>query len=147
MTTYRKPPWPVVHILNPGMRFLIRRGFSLGGKSILEVRGRRSGDWQRTPVNVLRQDGNRYLVSPRGETQWARNLRAAQRCRLRLGAQVEEVKATEVPDDERAPMLRAYLRQWTKETRAHFEISGPDAPEDEFRKIAPNHPVFRVEGG
>jgi deazaflavin-dependent oxidoreductase (nitroreductase family) len=76
------------------------------------VRGRKSGEWRRTPVNPLEYEGERYIVAPRGETQWVRNLRASGEGRLRKGRGIEEFTATELPDDEKVLLLRAYLKKW-----------------------------------
>jgi F420H(2)-dependent quinone reductase len=103
MTAYREPPAVVVRVLNPMVRFLVRRlGLDLKVKRVLEVRGRKSGEWRNFPVNELFVGERRYLVSPRGETQWVRNLRATGPAggRLVTGRRVEGFVATEVPDDE-----------------------------------------------
>ncbi len=111
---------------------------------MLEVRGRKSGEWRRTPVNLLAYEGERYLVAPRGKTQWVRNLRVSGKGRLVIGRRVEDFSATELPDAERPPLLRAYLRRWKWEVGAFFGGVGPDAPEEELRRIASEHPVFRI---
>ena len=123
---------------------LIRLGVSFAGSRVLEVRGRCSGEWRRTPVNLLAYEGERYLVAPRGKTQWVRNLRSSGEGRLRIGRRVEEFSATELPDAERAPLLRAYLKRWKWEVGTFFGGVGPDAPEQELRRIASEHPVFRI---
>ena len=74
---YRQPGWFTNHVFNPAIRFLTRRGVSIWGSRVLEVRGRTSGEPRRTPVNLLTFEDRQYLVSPRGETQWVRNARAA----------------------------------------------------------------------
>ena len=74
---YRKPGWFTNNVFNPVIRFLTRRGVSIWGSRVLEVRGRTSGEPRRTPVNLLTFEDRQYLVSPRGETQWVRNARAA----------------------------------------------------------------------
>ncbi len=148
MTAYRKPSTFVVRGLNPMVGFLVRRlGLDLGGKRVLEVRGRKSGEWRGVPVNELVVEDRRYLVSPRGETQWVRNLRAAGSAggRLVTGRQVERFTATEVSDDEKPPLLRAYLARWERETKGLF-AAGPEATEAELRDIAPDHPVFEIRG-
>jgi hypothetical protein len=95
-------------------------------------------------VNPLAFEGERYIVAPRGQTQWVRNLRASGEGRLRKGARTEEFTATEVPDEEKVPLLRAYLKKWAWEIGAFFEGVGADAPEQELRRIAPLHPIFRI---
>jgi hypothetical protein len=98
-------------------------------------------------VNLLTVDGQRYLVAPRGHTQWVRNLRASGRGRLLLGRRSEPFTATEVGDDEKAPLLRAYLKRWRMEVGVFFGGVGPDSPDEELRRIAPDHPVFRIAPG
>lgn len=74
---YRAPGWFTRNVFNRLVAFLTMRGVSVLGSRVLAVRGRRSGEWRTTPVNLLDHGGRRYLVSPRGEGQWVRNLRAA----------------------------------------------------------------------
>jgi deazaflavin-dependent oxidoreductase (nitroreductase family) len=141
---YQRPGWFTKHLLNPMVAAATRAGVSLAGSRVLEVRGRKSGEWRRTPVNPLPLGGERYIVAPRGETQWVRNLRASGEGRLRKGRRVEDFTATEIPDDEKLPLLRAYLKKWAWEVGAFFEGVGADAPDEEIRRIAPLHPVFRI---
>jgi len=141
---YQRPGWFTTNVMNRLVAGLARLGISVMGSRVLEVRGRRSGEWRHTPVNLLTVEGRRYLVSPRGQTQWVRNLRASGHGRLVLGRRREPFGATEVPNDERGPVLRAYLRRWTFEVGKFFGGVRPDAPDDELRRIAPNHPVFRI---
>ena len=91
-------------------------------------------------------EGERYIVAPRGETQWVRNMRASGGGRVRKGFKAEEFRAVELPDEEKVPLLRAYLKKWAWEVGAFFQGVGADAPDDELRRIAPRHPVFKVEG-
>jgi len=140
----KRPGWFTAHVFNPIVAFLTRRGLSLLGSRVLEVRGRTSGEPRRTPVNLLDLEGERYLVAPRGETQWVRNLRAAGEGRLLLGRRGEPFAAVEVADEQKVPILRAYLKRWKAEVGAFFDGVGPDSPEDELRRVAPKHPVFRL---
>jgi deazaflavin-dependent oxidoreductase (nitroreductase family) len=117
---------------------------SVAGSRVLEVRGRKTGEPRRTPVNPLTLDGNRYLVSPRGHTQWVRNLRAQGEGRLLVGRREERFTAGELADEDKPPILRAYLERWKWEVGAFFGGVGPDSPEDELRRIAPDHPIFRI---
>jgi deazaflavin-dependent oxidoreductase (nitroreductase family) len=117
---------------------------SVAGSRVLEVRGRKSGEPRRTPVNPLTLEGTRYLVAPRGHTQWVRNLRAQGEGRLLLGRRAEPFVATELANDDKPAILRAYLKRWRWEIGAFFEGVGPDSVDDELRRIAPDHPVFRI---
>jgi len=141
---YQKPGWFTQHVFNPLVAQLTRVGISIAGSRVLEVRGRTSGEPRRTPVNLLTYEGRHYLVAPRGNTQWVRNLRAAGEGRLLVGRRAEAFTATEVSDDERPPILRAYLQKWKWEVGQFFDGVGPDATEDELRRIAPDHPIFAI---
>ncbi len=121
-----------------------RMGISVKGSRVLSVRGRKTGEWRSTPVNPLSYEGKRYLVSPRGHTQWVRNMRAAGGGELRVGRRVERFTATELPDDVKPPLLREYLRRWKFEVGTFFEGVGPDAPDEKLRQIAPGYPVFQI---
>ncbi|MFH8371668.1 nitroreductase/quinone reductase family protein [Streptomyces sp. NPDC018031] len=122
--------------------WLVRRGITLNGKSELAVRGRASGEWRTVPVNPLTLDGRRYLVAPRGATQWVRNLRVAGGGELRVGRRTEEFTAVEITDEEKPAVLRAYLERWGREVGRFFDGVDAAAPPSELRRIAPRHPVF-----
>jgi deazaflavin-dependent oxidoreductase (nitroreductase family) len=134
----------VGRLFNATVAGLTRHGISLRGSRVLYVRGRKSGEWRSTPVNPLSYQGKRYLVSPRGHTQWVRNMRAAGGGELRLGRHVERFTATELPDDVKPALLREYLRRWKFEVGTFFEGVGPDAPDEKLREIAPGYPVFQI---
>ena len=141
---FQEPGWFTKHVFNPAVAGLTRLGVSVAGSRVLEVRGRKSGEWRRTPVNLLDFEGERYLVAPRGATQWVRNIRVSGNGRLVLGRGAEEFEAAELTDDEKPELLRAYLKKWKWEVGAFFGGVGPDAPEEELRRIASDHPVFRI---
>ena len=131
-------------MFNSMVAALTRMGISVYGSRVLYVRGRKSGEWRSTPVNPLSLDGKRYLVSPRGQTQWVRNMRAAGGGELRVGRRVERFTATELPDDVKPPVLREYLRRWKFEVGMFFEDVTPDSPDERLLEIAPGFPVFQV---
>ena len=143
---YQRPGWFTTNVFNRLVAALTGLGVSVYGSRVLEVRGRRSGEWRETPVNLLRYDGVDYLVSPRGQTQWVKNLRASSQGRLRVGRRTQPFTAVELTHDEKPPLLRAYLKKWKIEVGAFFGV-GPDSPNDELRRIAPDHPVFRLTDG
>ena len=141
---YRPPSWFDRRVMNPLIGLLTRFGLSFWGSRILEVRGRTSGEPRRNPVNPLSFGGSRYLVAPRGHTQWVRNLRATGEGHLLLGSRREHFTANEIGDAEKEPILRAYLARWKWEVGQFFDGVGPDSPSEEFARIASDHPVFRI---
>ncbi|HLZ71869.1 MAG TPA: nitroreductase/quinone reductase family protein [Dehalococcoidia bacterium] len=141
---YQRPGWFTTNVFNRIVALSTRLGLSVYGSRELAVRGRSSGEWRTTPVNLLTFGGERYLVAPRGVTQWVRNVRAGGAAELRLGRRRESIHLAELSDDEKPPVLRAYLRRWKMEVGAFFQGVGPDAPDAELRRIAPGYPVFRL---
>jgi deazaflavin-dependent oxidoreductase (nitroreductase family) len=132
------------NLFNSSVAWLTRRGFSVWGSRVLYVRGRTSGQWRSNPVNVLTHDGRRYLVAPRGHTQWVRNLRAAGGGELRVGRKVEQFTATELADGQKPEILRAYLKRWKLEVGVFFDGVGADAPDSKLLQMAPGYPVFLI---
>jgi deazaflavin-dependent oxidoreductase (nitroreductase family) len=141
---FQEPGWFTKHVFNRVVAALTKLGISIAGSRVLEVRGRKSGEWRQTPVNLLTHDGKRYLVSPRGHTQWVRNMRVSGRGRLVVGRRSEEFTPTEVGEEEKPALLRAYLEKWKWEVGAFFDGVGPDSSDDELRRISPDHPAFRI---
>jgi deazaflavin-dependent oxidoreductase (nitroreductase family) len=143
---YRKPGWFTKHVFNRIVAGLTRAGVSVLGSRVLEVRGRKSGLARRNPVNLLSYEGKQYLVSPRGETEWVRNVRAADgQLDLLLGSRRQHFTGRELPDDQKVPVLRAYLRRWKAEVGVFFDGVGPDSTDQEIRDIAARHPVFQLD--
>ena len=131
-------------VFNPLVARLTAWGISIKGSRILEVRGRTSGEPRRTPVNLLTVDGRRYLVAPRGETQWVRNLRAAGTGTLRVGRRIETFEATEPADDVKPVILRAYLKAWAWEVGRFFDGLAADSTDADVAAAAPGFPVFVI---
>ena len=96
-TRYVPPAGRMDRWSGAAVRWLTAHGISVMGSRVLVVRGRTTGEPRSVPVNLLELDGERYLVAPRGNTQWVRNVRAAGTAELRLGSRGEEVRLTEVP--------------------------------------------------
>ena len=127
------------------MGVLGRMGVSLAGSRVLAVRGRTSGEWRTTPVNPLRLGGERYLIAPRGHTQWVRNLRVSGAGELRHGRRVEVFRAEEVADADKPAILREYLRVWAWEVGKFFDGVDASASDAKLAELAPDFPVFRIE--
>jgi deazaflavin-dependent oxidoreductase (nitroreductase family) len=132
-------------VFNRAVARLTRMGISVWGSRVLVVAGRSSGLPRSVPVNLLTHDGRRYLVAPRGHTQWVRNLRVAGSGELRVGRRGERFSATELLDADKVEVLRAYLRRWKWEVGVFFDGTSAESSDDELRRIAPDHPVFLVE--
>jgi deazaflavin-dependent oxidoreductase (nitroreductase family) len=144
-TRYIRPK-SATNFFNETVARLTKMGVSVYGSRILYIRGRKSGEWRTTPVNPLSlADGARYLVAPRGNTQWVRNLRAVGTGELHIGRKVEPFTATEVADDDKPAILRAYLKRWKFEVGVFFDGVDAKAPEEKLREIAPGYPIFRIE--
>jgi deazaflavin-dependent oxidoreductase (nitroreductase family) len=142
---YLRPGWFTRSVFNRGVRRLTRVGISVLGSRELRVVGRRSGEVRTTVVNLLDVDDRRYLVAPRGTTHWVRNLRAAGIGELRLGRRIQPFRAAEVPDEAKAPILRAYVERWGWEVGQFFEGIGKHPSEQDLAAIAPGFPVFAID--
>ena len=153
MSTEKTPVDPTRYIAPGGrmdawsataVRWLTDHGISLMGSRVLTVRGRTSGEPRSNPVNLLELDGERYLVAPRGNTQWVRNARAAGTGELRLGQRIEQVELVELPAGDRVPVLRVYLQRWGWEVGRFVEGLSKKSTDAEIAAVAPGMPVFRV---
>jgi deazaflavin-dependent oxidoreductase (nitroreductase family) len=142
-TRYVKPGRSTA-IFNKAVATLTRRGISVWGSRVLYVRGRKSGEWRSNPVNPLTLNGDRYLVAPRGHTQWVRNLRVSGEGELHVGRRIEPFRATELADADKPAVLRAYLKRWKMEVGVFFDGVSANSSEEDLLRIAPGHPVFRI---
>lgn len=143
---YRQPGWFTQHVFNRLVGWLTRRGLSVWGSRVLEVPGRRTGQPRRVPVNLLTIDGVDHLVSPRGNGQWVRNVRANDgRLDLLLGRRRTHHVAHELDDADKIDVLRPYLRRWKVEVGQFFDGVSADSTDAELSAIAPKHPVFRLD--
>ncbi|WP_369371809.1 nitroreductase/quinone reductase family protein [Promicromonospora sp. Populi] len=145
-SSYQRPDWFTRNVFNPFVGGLGKIGISMMGSRVLEVRGRMTGEVRRTPVNLLRLDGQDYLVAPRGITNWVRNARAdGGRVTTVLGKKREEWIIEELPADEAVPVLREYLRRWKWEVGTFFPPgTSADMPDADLAALAPKHPSFRL---
>lgn len=144
-SSYKEPDWFTTHVMNPAVKIFTRAGISVLGSRVLEHKGRISGEIHRTPVNLLSLEGKSYLVAPRGETQWVRNVRAADGAlTLIKGRKRTGYRATQVDLDASVPLLRAYLARWKFEVGMFFDGVGPDSSDADLRAIADRHPVFEL---
>jgi len=141
----RRPNW-IAKIMNRATAVVASSGVASDWLVTLEVTGRKSGRTFSLPVVLAIVDGQRYLVSMLGDNvQWVQNVRAAGGRAVIRGGGREEVQLDEVPADQRAPILKAYLQR-APGARPHVPVN-KDAPIAEFQKVAAAFPVFHLKAG
>ena len=129
---------------NEVIRWLAEAGVSIAGTRALRVRGRKTGKLRGVVINLLSVDGRDYVVSPRGNTQWARNARAAGSVETGPRWRSREVRIAEVADDAKPQLLKRYLDRWYWEVKGHVGGLTPESTDDEMRAAASSIPVFEL---
>ena len=137
-------PTRAARAANTLIRRLAELGVSIAGTRALRVRGRTTGKFRVVVVNVLTVEGVDYLVSPRGTTQWVRNVRAAEVVEVGPRWRRRRLRAGEVEDSAKPDLLRRYLDKWYWEVKGHIAGLTPDSGDDELRAAAPSIPVFKL---
>ena len=137
-------PNAAARFFNGLVRGLAEVGIGLGGTKALRVRGRKTGKRRGVVINLLTVDGTDYVVSPRGNTQWARNARAAGAVELGPRWRTAPIAIAEVADEAKPPLLKAYLRRWFWQVKGHIAGLTPESSDDEIRAAAAAIPVFEV---
>jgi hypothetical protein len=140
---YDQPTLPA-QAFNGLFRWFAEVGISIAGTKAMRVRGRKTGKLRGVVINLLTVDGRDYLVSPRGNTQWARNARAARTVEMGPRWRGREVRITEVADDAKPDLLKQYLDRWFWEVKGHVGGLTPDSTDEQFRATAPSIPVFEL---
>ncbi len=137
---YRKSYWR--RGLNALVRPLARLGLTGPRTHLLTVPGRRSGTLWSTPVSIVAEGGERWLVAPYGNRNWVRNARAAGWVELRRGRRTERLTVEELSAADAVPVLRSYYRRG-RVTRPFFDVT-LESPDEDWLAEAPRHPVFRL---
>lgn len=137
-------PNMVARAFNEVIRGLAEIGIGIGGTRALRVRGRKTGKRRGVVVNLLTVDGQDYVVSPRGDTQWARNARAAGAVELGPRWRTDQVRIVELADDAKPALLKRYLDRWFWQVKGHVAGLTPKSSDEELRAAAPSIPVFRA---
>jgi deazaflavin-dependent oxidoreductase (nitroreductase family) len=143
--TFREPT-TIEKIFNRVYGFLIGLGLGFAHNYLLEVRGRKSGKLFSTPVDLLEMDGKRYLVAPRGRTQWVRNAEAAGEVTLKKGSKRLKFRLRAISDSDKPPILKAYLDNFQREVQTYFPIAA-GSPVESFAAIAGSYPAFELLAG
>lgn len=143
MSTFYEKPSAFTQLMNRTFSILASMGWTPKQMITLEVRGRKSGEPRSVVVNSVEVNGQKYLVAPRGETEWVRNARAANGEAVIRHGKRTRIRLEEIPVEERGPIIKTYLPKNAMATKKHFGVE-PDAPLEDFQRIAPDHPVFRI---
>ncbi|MET0583315.1 MAG: nitroreductase family deazaflavin-dependent oxidoreductase [Candidatus Binatia bacterium] len=136
-------PSSLDRIVNRVFGFLVKIGFGLAHNFLLEVQGRKSGRVYATPVNVLTHENKRYLVAPRGDTQWVRNVVVSQKATLVRGAKKENVRMRAIADDAKPEILKAYVDRYRLTVQRYFPIPA-GSPLKDFEPLVGRYPVFEI---
>jgi deazaflavin-dependent oxidoreductase (nitroreductase family) len=138
-----KEPNALDRMVNRAFGFLLKWGIGLAHNYLLEVRGRKTGRTYATPVNVLEHEGRRYLVAPRGYTQWVRNAEASGEATLVRGGKRERVKLRAVPHEAKVELLKIYLDRFKLTVQRYFSVPA-GSPVKAFEPVAVRYPVFEL---
>jgi deazaflavin-dependent oxidoreductase (nitroreductase family) len=145
MPEYKKPG-RFARLLNSVMGLAIKAGLSPQGGQLLTVAGRKTGKPMTIPVNPMTFENAEYLVAPRGDTHWTRNLRASGTGTLRRGRKRRPIRVvSELADAEKPPVLLAYLDRWSGVTKTQFGIPWPNPSDDDVTRVCARTPMFRIE--
>ena len=144
MTVRYDAPNFTARAANGLIRFIAEAGISIAGTKALRTRGRKTGKRRGVVINLLSIDDRDYVVSPRGNTQWARNARAAGVVEMGPRWRSRDVRIAEVADDTKPQLLKRYLDRWYWEVKGHVGGLTPQSTDDEMRSVAPSIPVFEL---
>lgn len=144
MPTRYEEPNRAARAANSMIRWLAEMGIGIAGTRALRVRGRKTGKQRAVVINLLTIDGVDYLVSPRGNTQWARNVRAAGVVEIGPRWRRTSARVTEVDDTAKPEVLRRYLARWYWQVKGYVAGLTPDSSDEQFRAAAPTIPVFAL---
>ncbi len=136
-------PRALERLFNQAFGVLVGMGVAPPDYQLLQVRGRKTGRTFSTPVNVVRVAGGRFLVAPRGVTQWVRNADVAGELLLKRGRRRQRFRTRAVPNTEKPEILRAYLDRFRTTAQRYFPVRA-GSPATEFAPIAGRYPVFEL---
>jgi deazaflavin-dependent oxidoreductase (nitroreductase family) len=138
-----REPSAVEKIFNRAFGFLVGLGLGFSYNYLLQVRGRKSGKLYSTPIDLLELNGRRYLVAPRGRTQWVRNAEAAGEVTLKKGSSRQQYRLPSIPDAERPAILKAYPDNFKTEVQRYFPVLA-GSPVEAFMELTASHPAFEL---
>jgi deazaflavin-dependent oxidoreductase (nitroreductase family) len=136
-------PTPGERFFNRLFGFLVGMGIGFRYNYLLQVRGRKSGKIYSTPIDLLELGGKKFLVAPRGRTQWVRNAEAAGEVTLKKGSLRLRFRLRSIPESDRPPLLKAYLDQFKREVQSYFPVPA-GSPVEVFVPLATTYPAFEL---
>ncbi len=139
-----REPSPGEKFFNRLFGFLVGLGLGMRHNYLLQVRGRKTGRIYSTPVNVLEMQGKRFLVAPRGRTQWVRNAEAVGEVTLKRGGFKQKFRLRAIPESERPEILKEYLERYTPTVQRYFPVPA-GSPREAFAAVAAAYPVFELQ--
>ena len=145
LPSFRQPS-ATERVFNRIFGFLVGLGLGFSYNYLLQVRGRKSGKIYSTPIDLLERGGKRFLVAPRGRTQWVRNAEAAGEVTLKKGSKRERFRLRVLSDAEKPEILKAYLDQFKREVQRYFPVPA-GSPLDAFRQLVESYPAFELISG
>jgi deazaflavin-dependent oxidoreductase (nitroreductase family) len=138
-----RPPTAVERMFNRIFGTLVGMGLGFSYNYLLQVKGRKSGKIYSTPIDLLELDGKRFLVAPRGRTQWVRNAEAAGEVTLKKGSVRQRFRLQPLSDVEKPPILKAYLDRFKKEVQRYFPVAA-GSPLESFVELVESYPAFEL---
>jgi deazaflavin-dependent oxidoreductase (nitroreductase family) len=138
-----RPPSAAERVFNRVFGFLVGLGLGFRHNYLLQVKGRKSGKIYSTPIDLLELNGKRFLVAPRGRTQWVRNAEAAGEVTLKKGSVRQRFRLQPISEGDKPPILKAYLDRFKKEVQRYFPVAA-GSPEESFRDLAESYPAFEL---
>ena len=138
-----RAPTGVERAFNRVFGFLVGLGLGFSHNYLLQVRGRKSGKVYSTPIDLLELGGKRFLVAPRGRTQWVRNAEAAGEVTLKKGRTEQRFRLRAIPDADKPEILKAYLDNFKREVQRYFPVTA-GSPVEAFRPLVQSYPAFEL---
>ncbi len=138
-----REPSGIEKIFNRSFGFLVGLGLGFSHNYLLQVRGRKTGKLYSTPIDLLKRNGKRYLVAPRGRTQWVRNAEAAGEITLKKGSNRQKFRLLPIPDAEKPEILKAYLDNFKREVQRYFPVPA-GSPLEAFAELTSSYPAFEL---
>ena len=138
-----RPASALERVFNRVFGLLVGLGLGFKYNYLLRVRGRKSGKLYSTPIDLLEDGQQKFLVAPRGRTQWVRNAEAAGEITLKKGSSVQKFRLRSLEGKEHRKILKAYLDRFQREVQRYFPVPA-DSPVSTFEGLESSYPAFEL---